>query len=73
MIVLKSRREIALMREAGRVVAQALAQAATLIEPGVRTRQIDASIEATFEERGAQPLFKGVPGKVPSRPSVASP
>ena len=30
------------MREAGQVVAQALAQAATLVEPGVRTREIDA-------------------------------
>lgn len=65
MIVLKSRREVALMREAGRVVAQSLKQAATLVEPGVRTRQIDAAIEATFQRAGAQPLFKGVPGKVP--------
>ena len=65
MIVLKSRREIALMREAGRLVALALAEAAKLVQPGVTTREIDASIEATFEKAGAQPLFKGVPGKVP--------
>ena len=65
MIVLKSLREIALMREAGQLVAQALAEAQSLIEPGVSTRRIDAAIEAVFEERGAQPLFKGVPGKVP--------
>jgi methionyl aminopeptidase len=65
LIVLKSRREIALMREAGRVVARALEQAARLIQPGVRTRELDASIEATFAEAGADPLFKGVPGVVP--------
>jgi len=64
-IVLKSRREIDRMREAGRVVAEALAQAARLVEPGVCTRQIDALIEATFQQAGAEPLFKGVPGKVP--------
>jgi methionyl aminopeptidase len=64
-IVLKSRREIALMRAAGQVVAKALAEAAALVEPGVRTRQIDAAIEATFCQAGAEPLFKGVPGKVP--------
>jgi methionyl aminopeptidase len=64
-IVLKSRREIALMREAGRLVAQAIAKAAALIEPGICTREIDASIEKTFQEAGAQPIFKGVPGKVP--------
>jgi len=64
-IVLKSRREIALMREAGRLVAQALAEAARMVQPGVRTRDIDASIEKLFEKAGAEPLFKGVPGKVP--------
>jgi methionyl aminopeptidase len=64
-IVLKSRREIALMREAGRLVAHALGEAAKLLEPGVTTREIDAAIEATFEREGAEPLFKGVPGKVP--------
>jgi methionyl aminopeptidase len=64
-IILKSRREIALMREAGRIVAQALAEAAGMAQPGVRTREIDASIETVFEKAGAEPLFKGVPGKVP--------
>jgi methionyl aminopeptidase len=64
-IVLKSPREIALMREAGRLVAQALAEAAKLVQPGVTTREIDAVIEATFEKAGAEALFKGVPGKVP--------
>jgi methionyl aminopeptidase len=63
--VLKSRREIGLMREAGRLVAQALAEAARMVQPGVTTREIDASIEALFEKAGAEPLFKGVPGKVP--------
>jgi methionyl aminopeptidase len=65
LIVLKSRREIALIREAGRVVARALAEAARLIKPGVRTRELDAAIEAAFHKAGARPLFKGVPGKVP--------
>ena len=65
MIVLKSRREIALMREAGRLVARALGEAARLVEPGVTTREIDAAIESTFKRAGAEPIFKGVPGKVP--------
>jgi len=64
-IVLKSRREIALMREAGKVVARALANAARQIRPGVLTKELDAVIEATFRECGAEPIFKGVPGKVP--------
>ena len=53
------------MRDAGRVVARAIEQAARLIQPGVRTRELDAAIEATFAEAGADPLFKGVPGVVP--------
>lgn len=65
MIVLKSRREIALMREAGRLVARALDEAARMVQPGVTTREIDASIEALFAKAGAEPLFKGVPGRVP--------
>jgi methionyl aminopeptidase len=64
-VVLKSPREIARMRDAGRIVARALEQAARLIAPGVSTRELDAAIEDVFREAGAQALFKGVPGKVP--------
>lgn len=53
------------MREAGLVVWGANQIAASLVKPGVTTGEIDAAIEKFFEERGAIPLFKGVPGKVP--------
>jgi methionyl aminopeptidase len=65
MITLKSKREIDLMREAGRVVAEAHQLAAGMIRPGTRTGDIDAAVERLFEERQAQPLFKNFPGKVP--------
>ncbi len=65
MLNLRSPREIALMREAGLVVWHAHQKAKALVKPGVTTREIDAAIEQYFEERGAIPLFKGVPGKVP--------
>jgi methionyl aminopeptidase len=64
-IVLKSPREIARMREAGRVVARAIERATALIQPGISTRELDAAIETTFREAGAEAVFKGVPGKVP--------
>jgi methionyl aminopeptidase len=64
-IVLKSPREIARMRDAGRVVARAIEGAAALIRPGISTRELDAAIEATFRDVGAEAIFKGVPGKVP--------
>lgn len=65
MEVLRSAREIAQMRRAGLLVWQALKLAGSMIRPGVSTGQIDAAIERFFEEHHAQPLFKGVPGKVP--------
>lgn len=54
-----------LMREAGKVVAEAHAAAAALIRPGVTTRDIDAAVTAVFQKYQAEPLFLGFPGKVP--------
>jgi len=53
------------MREAGRVVAEALRLARQMVQPGVKTIEIDRAIEKLYLERGAIPLFKGYPGKVP--------
>jgi methionyl aminopeptidase len=64
-IRLKSRHEIDLMREAGRLVAEAHQIIRDSVQPGVTTGEIDRRVEQLFEERGAHPLFKGYPGKVP--------
>ena len=69
MISLKRPREIELMREAGRLVARAHVLIKKMIEPGVTTAEIDSTVERLFDQHGATPLFKGVPGKVPF-PSV---
>ncbi|HXG09274.1 MAG TPA: type I methionyl aminopeptidase [Gemmataceae bacterium] len=62
---LKSAREIGLMREAGKVVAEALRLCRSMCQPGVKTIEIDRAVEALYHQRGAVPLFKGYPGKVP--------
>jgi methionyl aminopeptidase len=62
---LKSPREIALMREAGKLVAEALRICRSMARPGVKTLEIDQAVDALYQQRGAQPLFKGYPGKVP--------
>lgn len=63
---LKSPREVALMREAGKLVAEALRLCKSLARPGVRTVEIDQAVESLFRQRGAIPLFKGYQGsKVP--------
>lgn len=62
---LKSTREIGLMREAGKLVAEALRLCRRMAVPGTRTVDIDQAVETLYNERGAQPLFKGYPGRVP--------
>jgi methionyl aminopeptidase len=58
-------REVGLMRQAGRVVAEALRLCREMIKPGARTLDIDQAVEALFARCGVQPLFKGYPGRVP--------
>jgi methionyl aminopeptidase len=64
-VILRSSREIAMMRRAGLLVWHAHRVAASLLRPGVTTAEIDAAVEQFFREHKAMPLFKGVPGKVP--------
>jgi methionyl aminopeptidase len=63
---LKSPREIALMREAGKLVAQALQICRDTAKPGVKTIEIDRAVDDFFRRHNATPLFKGYPGqKIP--------
>lgn len=65
MHILRSLREIRMMRKAGLVVWQAHQIAAAMIRPGVTTGEIDAAVEEYFNKQNVIPLFKGVPGKTP--------
>ncbi len=63
MIVLKSSREIALMRKAGDVLAAAMRLARQeLVKPGTSTLEIDQEVEALIAQHGARPAFKGYRG-----------
>src|SRR3989304_9720857 len=64
-VVLKSERELALMREAGRVNALALLAALKAVRPGVRTADIDAAAADVIRKHGAKPAFLGYPGAYP--------
>jgi methionyl aminopeptidase len=61
----KTAAQIARMRAAGLIVWQAHLVAAEWVRPGVTTAEIDAAIETEILARGALPLFKGQPGRVP--------
>ncbi|MCH7662494.1 MAG: type I methionyl aminopeptidase [Chloroflexi bacterium] len=64
-VVLKSKQEIDVMREAGRINAMALQAARDLIRPGVTTAELDAIAEEVIRDHGAEPAFLGYPGATP--------
>src|SRR5262245_12244927 len=53
------------MRQAGKLVAEALRLCRSMAKPGTKTIEVDQAVEALYRAHGAQPLFKGYPGKVP--------
>ena len=61
-VVLKTRREIELMREAGRISAMALKVAGEAVRPGVSTLEIDTIARKYIESQGARPNFLGLYG-----------
>ena len=59
MTILKSKREIDIMREAGRIVAECHEMLGKMIKPGVTTLELDRLVEEKIRLRGATPSFKG--------------
>jgi methionyl aminopeptidase len=59
MIILKTPAEIAVMAEASRVVAEALAIVKKAVCPGISTDELDRIAEEAIRARGAVPAFKG--------------
>ena len=62
MILLKSAREIGLMQDAGRILAEVVAELRALVKPGISTLEIDREVEEFICSRGATPAFKGYRG-----------
>ena len=62
MIVLKTTKELALMKEACAVAAGALKAAGAAVEPGVTTEEIDRIAHNFITKSGAIPTFKGYHG-----------
>jgi len=61
-IVIKSEEEIAIMREAGRHVAQVLQMLVQRVRPGVVEKELDALVREEFARRGVIPTFLGYQG-----------
>lgn len=62
MIEIKSEREIALLREAGRIVALCHEEMRKQVRPGVSTWELDQICEKIIRDNGATPSFKGYGG-----------
>jgi methionyl aminopeptidase len=56
-IPIKSPREIEIMREAGRIVGNALQELREAIEPGMTTKDLDRLAEESIRRQGAEPAF----------------
>jgi methionyl aminopeptidase len=66
-IQLKSRRDLELMRAAGRVVFKALMRAKELARPGMTTLELDRIVYDTYTSAGGQGLFKWYPTYEPGK------
>ena len=62
MIVLKTSRELSLMKEACRISAGALKVIEQAVEPGITTGELDRIAEKYILSQGAKPNFKGYHG-----------
>jgi len=62
MIILKSKQEIELMRDAGKIVAIVHEVLREAISPGITTRDLDTLAEETIRKHGGLPAFKGYGG-----------
>jgi methionyl aminopeptidase len=62
MIILKSKEQIAWLRESGKILAQIMNYLTKSLQPGLQTREIDALAERLIAQSGAYPAFKGYKG-----------
>ena len=62
MVIVKTAREISLMKDACRISATALELAGEYVKPGISTAEIDDKVRKYIEKQGATPSFLGYGG-----------
>ncbi|HJV47053.1 MAG TPA: type I methionyl aminopeptidase [Bacillota bacterium] len=62
MIICKSKSEVDIMREAGRIVALTHKELAKAVRPGITTKDLDDIADKFIRSMGATPSFKGYGG-----------
>lgn len=71
-VLLKTAQQIDRMRSAGQLVRQVLNRLGEMIAPGITTEEMDVEAERMCRAAGAEPLFKGVPGRGKAGPFPGS-
>lgn len=71
-INIKSAHELEIMREAGRINAEALSAAVALVKPGVKTATLNEAFEAVQKKYGVVSPFKHYPGPYPYPASICT-
>jgi methionyl aminopeptidase len=61
-IILKSRDEIKVMRDAGRIAGEVLQMLAERVRPGLVEKELDEIVRREFKKRGVKPTFLGYYG-----------
>jgi len=61
-IIIKSKQEIAAMRQAGKIVGIVLEVLTKQVRPGIKTKDLDIMAAREIERLGAKPSFKGYHG-----------
>ncbi len=61
-IEIKSKKEIEIMRQSGKIVATVLKEISTIVKPGMTTADLDRYADKRIREMGATPSFKGYCG-----------
>ncbi|MGD0352895.1 MAG: type I methionyl aminopeptidase [Dehalococcoidia bacterium] len=62
MTVIKSPQEVAIMRQAGKIVAKTLQRLTEEIKPGIKTSHLDSLAASELKKYGAKASFKGYRG-----------
>jgi len=71
-INIKTPYEVGIMREAGRITAEALAAAIALVKPGVTTGELNEAFEAVQKKYDVISPFKNYPGPYPYPASICT-
>ena len=62
MINLKTREEIEIMKQGGKILQKTIAKVLPLVKPGVTTSYLDKTAESILKEYGGEPSFRSVSG-----------